>query len=82
MPNYRRTFVPGGTWQRHYWEHLIRDEADYEKHMNYIHYNPVKNGHVRQVRDWPYSTFYRYLSVEMYLMDWGGDASIEIDLDN
>jgi putative transposase len=68
-------------WQRHYWEHLIRDDVDYENHMNYIHYTPVKHGHVRHVRDWPYSTFHRFVSVGIYPVDRGGDASIEIDGD-
>ena len=52
-----------GIWQRRYWEHLIRDEADYRAHLDYIHYNPVKHGWVRQVKDWPYSTFFDGLSV-------------------
>ena len=48
-------------WQRRFWEHLIRDERDYEKHMDYIHYNPVKHGYVKSVIEWPYSTFQRYV---------------------
>ncbi len=40
-----------GIWQRRYWEHLIRDEDDYEKHVNYIHYNPVKHGYVNAAID-------------------------------
>ena len=70
-----------GIWQRHYWEHLIRDEVDYERHMDYIHYNPVKHGHVRVVKDWPYSTFHHLVSAGVYPVDWGDDASIEIDGD-
>lgn len=31
-----------GIWQRRYWEHAIRDDTDLERHVNYIHYNPVK----------------------------------------
>ncbi len=46
-----------GIWQRRYWEHMIRDEDDYNKHMNYIHFNPVKHGLVKGVKDWPHSTF-------------------------
>jgi putative transposase len=42
-----------GLWQRRYWEHTIRDEADFERHCDYIHYNPVKHGHVGAARDWP-----------------------------
>ena len=46
-------------WQRRYWEHTIRDEADLEAHVNYVHYNPVKHGHVAEMDDWPYSTWHR-----------------------
>ena len=44
-----------GIWQRRYWEHLIRDERDFERHVDYIHYNPVKHGHVHRASEWPYS---------------------------
>jgi putative transposase len=40
-------------WQRRFWEHTIRDEADFERHVDYIHFNPVKHGLVARVRDWP-----------------------------
>ena len=42
-----------GLWQRRFWEHLIRDEADYQQHMDYIHWNPVKHGWVDSVKCWP-----------------------------
>jgi putative transposase len=48
-----------GIWQRRYWEHLIRDDADYRAHMDYVHINPLKHGLVRRVGDWPHSTFHR-----------------------
>jgi len=41
-----------GIWQRRFWEHVIRDENDYEKHVNYIHYNPVKHGYVNNLINW------------------------------
>jgi putative transposase len=44
-----------GIWQRRYWEHLIRDENDFERHVDYIHYNPVKHGYIHQASEWPYS---------------------------
>ena len=47
-------------WQRRYWEHAIRDEADLEAHVNYVHYNPVKHGHVNEMDAWPYSTWHRH----------------------
>ena len=51
-----------GIWQRRYWEHLIRDEQDFERHVDYIHYNPVKHGYVKQAVDWPYSTIHAYIT--------------------
>ncbi len=48
-----------GVWQRRYWEHAIRDEADLEAHVNYVHYNPVKHGYVTEMDDWPHSTWAR-----------------------
>ena len=47
-------------WQRRFWEHQIRDEADYQRCMDYLHYNPVKHGYVANVEDWVYSSFHRY----------------------
>jgi len=47
-----------GIWQRRFWEHAIRNEQDYTLHVDYIHFNPVKHGYVRQVADWPYSSFH------------------------
>jgi len=61
-----------GIWQRRYWEHVIRDEADYRAHLDYIHYNPVKHDWVKQVKDWPYSTFHYWVRQGVYPFDWGG----------
>jgi len=61
-----------GIWQRRFWEHALRDETDWQRHVDYIHYNPVKHGHVKQVADWPYSTFHRYVRLGLYPRDWAG----------
>ncbi len=61
-------------WQRRFWEHTIRDPHDYARHVDYIHFNPVKHGWVRQVRDWPYSSFHRYVRQGLLPADWGGAA--------
>jgi len=53
-------------WQRRYWEHQIRDETDYQCHMDYVHYNPVKHGLVARAIDWPYSSFQRYCADGVY----------------
>ena len=60
-----------GLWQRRFWEHRIRDERDLRHHLDYIHINPVKHGHVRQAADWPFSTFERYVRQGVYSRDWG-----------
>jgi putative transposase len=64
-----------GIWQRRYWEHTLRNECDFARHMDYIHFNPVKHGFVTRVRNWPYSSFHRMVRLGIYPMDWGGDAS-------
>jgi putative transposase len=63
-----------GIWQRRYWEHTLRDERDFARHMDYIHFNPVKHGHVQQVKDWPYSSFHRMMRLGVYPQDWAGSA--------
>jgi len=67
----RKTKGERGIWQRRFWEHLIRDEKDYENHVNYIHYNPVKHQHVKQAVEWPYSTIHDYISKGLLSNDWG-----------
>jgi putative transposase len=59
-------------WQRRFWEHQVRNDAEYRAYMDYIHYNPVKHGHVKSVVDWPYSTFHRYVKSGVYPEHWGG----------
>ena len=64
-----------GIWQRRYWEHAIRGDADLERHVDYIHYNPVKHGLVTRVVDWPHSSFHRYVAEGLLPEDWGGNAN-------
>jgi len=59
-----------GIWQRRYWEHLIRDEDDYENHVSYIHYNPVKHGYVQRAVDWPYSTIHDFVEKGIVTAGW------------
>jgi putative transposase len=60
-------------WQRRFWEHTIRDDGDFERHVDYIHFNPVRHGLVARVRDWPYSSFHDYVRRGLLPEDWGGD---------
>ena len=60
-----------GIWQRRFWEHQIRDDLDFERHMDYLHWNPVKHGYVQKVKDWPFSSFHRLAAQRIYPPDWG-----------
>jgi putative transposase len=57
-----------------YWEHLIRDEADYARHVEYCYINPMKHGLVARVSDWPHSSFHRDVRAGIFPEDWAGDA--------
>jgi putative transposase len=61
-------------WQGRFWEHTIRDEVDFERHVDYIHFNPVKHRLVARVSEWPYSSFHRYVKEGILPHDWAGDA--------
>ena len=67
-------------WQRRSWEHTIRDQDDFSRHFDYIHYNPVKHGYVSAPKDWPYSSFHKYVREGTYDVNWG--ANIEMHFDN
>lgn len=68
-----------GLWQRRFWEHLLRDQNDFNRHADYIHWNPVKHGWVKSVNDWPYSSFHRYVERGVYPRDWGNDEGNDIE---
>jgi putative transposase len=63
-----------GIWQRRFWEHLIRDERDYARHLEYCYINPVKHGLVRRVCDWPHSSFHRDVRAGIFPIDWAGEV--------
>jgi len=60
-------------WQKRFWEHLLRDEDDWRRHMNYIHYNPVKHGYVQNPINWPHSSFGQALKDGLYASGWGSE---------
>ena len=62
-----------GVWQRRYWEHAVRDEEDLKRCVDYVHWNPKKHGLVANVRDWPWSSFHRYIELGEYTRDWGAE---------
>ena len=66
-----------GVWQRRFWEHQIRDDSDLQRHVDYIHWNPVKHGYAASAAQWPYSTIHRFIARGVLAPDWGGGARIE-----
>ena len=67
----------GNIWQRRFWEHQVRDQVDFNRCMDYLHWNPVKHGHAGRVADWPYSTFHRFVREGLYTEDWGGSGVVD-----
>ena len=67
-----------GIWQRRFWEHLVRDQADFNRLCDYIHYNPVKHGLVRSPAEWEHSSFRRFVEIGKYELDWGQSAIAEL----
>jgi len=65
-------------WQRRYWEHTLRNDDDVARHLDYIHFNPVKHGLVERVVDWPHSSFHRYVERGVYSADWGISAHVDM----
>jgi len=68
-------------WQRRFWEHTIRDEADLENHLDYIHFNPVKHGLVSKPSHWEWSSFRRLVRSGLYELDWGDQSTRASEID-
>ncbi|WNB74921.1 REP-associated tyrosine transposase [Methylomonas koyamae] len=69
-------------WQPRFFEHCIRDEADFQRHLDYIHYNPVKHGLTDSPANWPHSSFRRFVAGGEYPLHWGNagvPASADFD---
>jgi putative transposase len=65
-----------GVWQRRYWEHTVRDQTDYARHVDYVHFNPVKHGLVETASEWPFSSFHLAVAAGAYPADWGGCGDV------
>lgn len=72
--------VNGSLWQKRFWEHTIRDDRDFARHADYIHFNPVKHGYVSKAVDWPYSSFHRYVRKGFLPIDWAVDEDLLLDV--
>jgi len=70
-----------GIWQRRFWEHQIRDETDLARHIDYLHFNPVKHGLATRVQDWAYSSFHRFVRDGLLPLDWGSSTDDPIEDD-
>jgi putative transposase len=70
----RREARERGIWQRRFWEHAIRDDADYAAHVDHVHFNPVKHGLAVTAAEWPYSTFRMCVQRGLYPLTWTGDG--------
>jgi putative transposase len=76
----REKVNPGqSAWQNRFWEHQIRDDADFTRHVEYIHYNPVKHGLAQAPCEWKYSSFRRYVSEGLFHRDWGAKEAQKFD---
>jgi putative transposase len=74
----RRKRRKRGIWQRRLWVHLIENQGDYNSHVDYIHWNPVKHDLFKNVIDWPYSSFHRFVKQGIYEKYWGNNEKPEI----
>ena len=68
-------------WQPQFWDHIIRDQNDMNRHIDYIHYNPVKHGFVATPFEWRYSSVHEYLEEGHYSSDWGRSEGLKLDGD-
>ncbi len=68
-----------GLWQRRFWEHCVRDQEDFNNHLDYIHWNPVKHGWAKQAAAWPYSSFQRFVTKGIDPSNWGSHGIFDVD---
>lgn len=67
-----------GIWQRRFWEHRIRNQEDFNRHCDYIHYNPVKHGLVSLPAEWRHSSFREFVKRGLYPENWGQMVEVEL----
>lgn len=70
--------IAGRAWQRRYYDHIIRDEVDFARHLDYLHYNPVKHGLVGHAKDWEWSSLVAWQARGVYPSDWGSTEPASI----
>ncbi len=67
-----------GVWQRRFYEHTIRDDDDWGRHVDYIHWNPVKHGLVKRPQDWRWSSVHRYVAAGLLVPNWPGNHELDL----
>jgi len=77
----RYGLTSGRLWQYRFWDHVIRDEEDLYRHLDYIHYNAVKHGYAQSPGDWPHSSFAKFLELGYYPKEWGKANPVDTDED-
>ena len=78
VPSSRKRRREQTVWQRRFWEHLVRDQEDFNRLCDYIHYNPVKHGLAKSPVEWPHSTCSDFVVKGLYPRDWGLTVSDKI----
>lgn len=61
----------GRLWQHRFWDHIIRNSEDFNHHVDYIHFNPVKHGLASSAIKWKWSSLHRWMESGWYQPDWG-----------
>jgi putative transposase len=74
----RMNLFSGRVWQNRFWDHIIRDQDDLNRHIDYVHFNPVKHGYVNSPFDWTHSSIHKYHAEGFYSRNWGLRDTIEI----
>lgn len=64
-------------WQDRFYDHVIRDDADLRRHLDYVHFNPAKHG-VARPAEYGFSSFGEWVRRGMYEPDWGSAISDEV----
>jgi putative transposase len=74
----RRHKKERAVWQRRFWEHRLRDDRDFTHHVEYIHYNPVRHKYAAAPKDWPFSSFHKYVRQGKYARAWGAGEDLKL----
>ena len=75
----RMNMASGRVWQNRFWDHIIRNQTDLNRHIDYIHFNPAKHGYVNSPFEWQHSSIHEYPWKGFYSPDWGRMGEVEIE---